>query len=120
MIKCGLRQEEHTTEHKRRIRKTIALSTGFRKHVISTFIEAGLNHEIREMLVDHATGLDASYFRPSEKQVLEEYLKAEPLLTIDPSLRLQKQVETLTLERSALDELRREVDNLKRFVRENP
>ena len=58
----------------------------------STFIEAGLNHEIRELLVDHATGLDASYFRPSEKQVLEEYLKAEQLLTIDPSLRLQQEV----------------------------
>jgi hypothetical protein len=71
MIKCGLRQEEHTTEHKKRVRKTVGLSKGFRKHVISTFIEAQVNHEIRELLVDHATGLDASYFRPSEKQVLK-------------------------------------------------
>ena len=43
------------------------------------------------MLVDHATGLDASYFRPSEKQVLQEFLKAEPYLTISNEARLQIQ-----------------------------
>lgn len=29
-----------------------------------------------------------NYFRPTEQNVLEEYLKAEPYLTIDPSMRL--------------------------------
>lgn len=93
LIRIGIRQVEHPTEpnsnnisHVNRIRKPISLSNGFRKHVISTFIEAGLNHEIRELLVDYATQLDQYYFRPSQEQVLNEYLKAEPLLTIDPSL----------------------------------
>jgi hypothetical protein len=117
MIKCGLRQAEHPTEHKKRVRKSIALANGFRKHVISTFIEAGLNHEIRELLVDHATGLDASYFRPSEKQVLEEYLKAEPLLTIDSSLRLQQEVQTLRVEKSSWEAMRKELDEIKKLVK---
>jgi hypothetical protein len=112
LIKCGLRQAEHPTEHKKRVRKSISLANGFRKHVISTFIEAGLNHEIRELLVDHAIGLDASYFRPSEDQVLREYLKAEQLLTIDPSLRLQQKVETLTLEKSKVESALTRIDDL--------
>lgn len=113
MVRSGLRQIEHPTEHKRRVRKSVALANGFRKHVISTFIEAGLNHEIRELLVDHATGLDASYFRPSEKQVLEEYLKAEPYLTIDSSLRLKQENDMLRISRSELEQLREEVKDIR-------
>lgn len=94
----------------------MTLSNGFRKRAISIFIEAGLNHEIRELLVDHATGLDASYFRPSEKQVLEEYLKAEPYLTIDPSIRLAQENQTLKVERSSWESLREEVEGLKALL----
>lgn len=116
LVRSGLRQVEHSTEHSERIRKSITMANGFRKHVISTFIEAGLNHEIRELLVDHATGLDASYFRPSEKRVLEEYLKAEPYLTIDSSLRLQQEVETLRVEKNSWESLREEVESLKSLI----
>jgi hypothetical protein len=94
----------------------VTLSNGFRKRANSIFIESGLNHEIRELLVDHATGLDASYFRPSEKQVLEEYLKAEPYLTIDSSLRLQQEVETLKVEKNSWESLREEVEGLKALL----
>ena len=53
MIKSGLRQFEHITENAnvKRVRKLVPLANGFRKYVISTFIEAGLNHEIRELIV---------------------------------------------------------------------
>lgn len=33
---------------------------------------------------------DASYIRPQEEDLLSEYLKAIPLLTIDPTQRLEK------------------------------
>jgi hypothetical protein len=118
LVRSGLREVEHPTEHNRRVRKNITLANGFRKHVISTFIEAGLNHEIRELLVDHATGLDSSYFRPSEKQVLEEYLKAEPLLTIDSSLRLQQEVQTLRVEKSSWEAMRKELDDIKELLKQ--
>lgn len=118
LIRCGLRTREHPTvpQSTKRIRKSISLSKGFRKRAISIFIEAGLNHEIRELLVDHATGLDASYFRPSEKQVLEEYLKAEPYLTIDPNARLIQENRTLKVERSSWESLREEVEGLKALL----
>jgi hypothetical protein len=103
LIRSGIRQEEYPTEHIKRVRKNVTLSNGFRKRAISIFIEAGLNHEIRELLVDHATGLDASYFRPSEKQVLEEYMKAESYLTIDSSVRLAQENQILTMDRNKLE-----------------
>jgi hypothetical protein len=118
LVRSGLREIEHPTapESPKRVRKSVSLSTGFRKHVISTVIQAGLNHEIRELICDHATQLDAHYFRPTEDQVLQEYLKAEPLLTIDPSLRLQHEIQTLRVERSSWEELRKEVDGLKELL----
>jgi hypothetical protein len=60
--------------------------------------------------------VDQNYFRPSEDQVLQEYLKAEPYLTIDPSLRLQQEVQTLKVEKSSWEALRVEVENLKALL----
>jgi integrase len=105
MIKCGIRQFEHPTapNTSNRVRKSVPLFNGFRKRVISTFIEAELNHEIREIIVDHDTGLDKNYFRPTENQVLQEYLKAEPLLTIDPAVRLKQENQVLKIDRTNLE-----------------
>ncbi|MFZ0510553.1 MAG: hypothetical protein WAM14_03005, partial [Candidatus Nitrosopolaris sp.] len=45
----------------------------------------------------HDIGLSESYYKPTEKEVLEDYLKATPLLTINADNRiLQKKVEELT------------------------
>jgi integrase len=85
-------------------------------HVISTFIEAGLNHEISELIVDHATQLDQNYFRPNEDQVLREYLKAEPYLTIDPAARLARENQELKVNMSSLEALKVEVENLKALI----
>jgi integrase len=120
LVKCGLRDVEHPTatapNSSKRVRKPISLSNGFRKHVISTFI-AGLNHEIRELIVDHATHLDQNYFRPTEDQVLQEYLKAEPYLTIDPSARLAKENQMLRIEKSNWELMRQELDEIKEVLK---
>jgi len=118
LIKSGIRHVEHPTapNSQKRVRKAVSLTKGYRKRAISIFIQAGLNHEIREMLVDHATMLDQNYFRPTEEAVLEEYLKAEPFLTIDPSLRLQKENEMLKIEKNSFDALAAEVEKLKAAI----
>jgi hypothetical protein len=118
LIRCGLRTREHPTapQSNGKIRKPVSLSKGFRKRCISLFIEAGLNHEIRELIIDHATQLDQNYFRPTEDQVLREYLKAEPYLTIDSSLRLKQEVETLRVQKSEMDELKAEIDKVKALL----
>lgn len=123
LVRAGIREVEHLTEvatnpsSPKRVRKPVSLSTGFRKHVISTFIEANLNHEIRELIVDHATMLDQNYFRPREDQVLAEYLKAEPLLTIDPAVRLAREIQTLGVEKSNWEAMRKELDELKELLK---
>ncbi len=55
------------------------------------------------MLVDHATQLDQNYFRPSEEEVLQEYMKAEPFLTVDPNVRLTNENRILTMDRNKLE-----------------
>ena len=113
--RCGLRQVEHVTESGgNKIRKSIPMLNGFRKHVISTFIHAGLNHEIRELIVDHNTHLDANYFRPTEVQVLEEYLKAEPYLTISPENKLRRENQQLRIKTEKIDIAIAEIHELKK------
>jgi seryl-tRNA synthetase len=50
-----------------------------------------------EITMGHDIGLSESYYKPTKKEVLEDYLKAAPLLTINAdNLILQKKVEELT------------------------
>jgi integrase len=50
-----------------------------------------------EVTMGHDLGVSESYWRPTEREVLEDYLKAVPLLTINgDSIVLQKQVVELT------------------------
>lgn len=50
-----------------------------------------------EILMGHDIGVSESYWRPTKQEVLEDYLKAVPLLTISgDSFVLQKKVEELT------------------------
>jgi integrase len=116
LVKCGLRTWEHPTapQSVNRIRKPVSLSKGYRKRVISIFIEAELNHEIRELLVDHTTQLDQNYFRPTEDQVLREYLKAEPYLTIDSSARLAQENQALKQEVNRFDKMEKQIEELNR------
>ena len=46
-----------------------------------------------EITMGHDIGVSASYYKPTENEVLEDYLKAVDLLTINGNLKLlQKQV----------------------------
>ncbi|HJT49023.1 MAG TPA: hypothetical protein VJ729_12650 [Nitrososphaeraceae archaeon] len=50
-----------------------------------------------EILLSHSIGISNSYYRPTENELLEDYLKCVDALTInDDKLTLQKQVEELT------------------------
>lgn len=44
---------------------------------------AGLNKSIVELLMGHSIGVGDSYLKPTENQLLEEYLKAVPQLAVD-------------------------------------
>lgn len=48
-----------------------------------------------EITMGHNIGLSASYYKPTEKEVLEDYLKAREFLTINDSNKLQEKIVSL-------------------------
>ena len=85
--------------------KEVATTHGFRKFFTTQLINSKVNPEIREMLLGHKIGLAGCYYRPTEKEMYQEYEKAIDNLTIDPSNRLQRKVEMLTIEKSRMDRI---------------
>ena len=69
--RCGLR----TVNHVERIRKSVARAHGFRKFFTTQLVNTRINPEIREMLLGHKIGLSSAYYRPTEEEMLEEYMK---------------------------------------------
>jgi CubicO group peptidase (beta-lactamase class C family) len=50
-----------------------------------------------EKLMNHSTGISDSYYRATEHELLEDYLKAADMLSVnDDKFSLQKQVSELT------------------------
>ena len=69
---------------------------GFRKY-FKTHAEQVMKPINVEILMSHSTGVSDSYYRPVEKDLLEDYMKAIDILTINnDKVTLQKQVEELT------------------------
>ena len=89
-------------------------SHAFRKGFKSICERKGMKSLHVEMLMGHDTGLAASYYRPSEFDLLDDYMThAADSLTIDPTFRLQKQVTKLETERTEeIDRLKAELTKL--------
>ena len=66
-------------------------------------VSSKVNPEIREMLLGHKIGLASANYRPTFEEMYKEYSKAIDNLTIDPTNRLQRKIETLTIEKSRFD-----------------
>jgi hypothetical protein len=67
------------------------------------------------MLLGHKIGLASCYYRPTEQEMYEEYEKAIDNLTIDPANRLQRKIETLTIEKSRLDRIEEKMLNMEQM-----
>jgi hypothetical protein len=73
-----------------------------------------------EISMGHNIGLSASYYKPTEKEVLEDYLKAVDLLTISNNNKLEKEISELKeknedneyIIRGKLEEMRKELEPL--------
>jgi integrase len=80
---------------------------GFRKFFKTMCETAGVKSIVTETLMGHSTGISDSYYRPTEKELLEEYLKATDLLTISEEKYLHHQVEKLKTEILDIDTLKK-------------
>jgi integrase len=98
--KSGLRTVQRQTELQHdehgKIRKDVRLTSGFRKFFDTQLIYADVRPAIKEMFMGHSITYDDNYFKPSENDVLEEYLTVVDWLTINEENRLKKQVKELT------------------------
>ncbi len=109
--KSGVRSLSH-----KRDRKEIAIAHGFRKFFTTQCINAKINPEIREMLLGHKIGLASCYYRPTQEDFIQEYMKAVNRLTINEENRLKHKVEILEIEKSQLATLQVDFEKLKKQV----
>ena len=108
------------------IRKPMMRCHAFRKIFDTICIENNVNHYVKEKLLGHTAklGLDVNYFRPTESQLLNEYLKVVNDLTINDENRLSKQIKELQeknqnkdyIIKGKLQEKEQEINDLKRSM----
>jgi integrase len=92
-LENGKRRHEFQTDH------------GFRKWFKTQSEISGMKPINVEILMGHSVGLSDSYYRATESELLDDYLKAIDFLTISEENRLRKKVKILEVEKSRLDQL---------------
>ncbi len=103
-----------TLAHKVKVKQT----HGFRKFAITMMDQAGVKDTHRRYLTGHAqVGQDGSYVLPTQEALLAEYLKAEDLLTINPTPRLKKENQELKSgQAEEIAQLRVQLSEYKQFT----
>jgi hypothetical protein len=104
---------------------------GFRK-LFKTVAERYMRPINVEILMGHNIGVSASYYKPKEHEVLEDYLNAAPHLTVSGDMKiLEKQIYELTEKQDEItlmrlkhekemEEMRQQMNNIVSLIRENP
>ena len=77
-------------------RTEIMRAHGLRKFFDTNLVRAVVHAIKIEALMGHKKGIQSSYFRPTDDELLEEYVKAIELLTINEENRLKIEVKELT------------------------
>jgi hypothetical protein len=89
---------------------------GFRSFYETKCQKARMNHNFVKILMDHSFGESENYHRPTEDELLDEYLLAVDLLTINDEFRLRKRIETLEIEKSQVESIKSEFEKFKQEV----
>jgi len=87
---------------------------GFRSFFETKCQKSRMHHNYLKILMDHSFGESENYHKPTEHELLDEYLIAVDRLTINDEFRLRKKVERLEIEKSQLEQLTADVAKLKR------
>jgi hypothetical protein len=102
----GLRNIDHVNPHKR---KEVPRLHGFRKFFTTQCINAKLNPEIRE--------LASCYYKPTEQEMLDEYMKAVNNLTINEENRLKIKIQKLEVKKGRIDKLEENLRILQKRIK---
>jgi hypothetical protein len=76
---------------------------GFRKYFKTRAEQSGMKPINVEILMGHSVGISDSYYRPTENELLQDYLKAVDALTISEEKQLRHEVEKLKVENAEID-----------------
>ena len=95
----------------------VPIAHGFRKFYTNQLIKSNVKAEVRLRLEGHSIGITDHYWRPSEEDMYLEYQKATNALTINEENRLKNRIEKLEVEKSQLELLTKDVEMLKRKMR---
>jgi hypothetical protein len=96
----GKKRHEFQTDH------------GFRKWFKTQSEISGMKPINVEILMGHSVGLSDSYYRATESELLDDYLKAIDFLSINEESRLSNKVKTLEFEKSRIDQLELTINRL--------
>ena len=112
--KSGIFESHRLTESKKSgaIRNAIHRAHGFRKFFETNLFRAKILDPIPEMLLGHDIGMKKHYIRLTEDEILEEYIKAVDLLTINEESRLRRKVIELTSSADRIDNLQEQIELL--------
>jgi hypothetical protein len=101
------KEEEGRKKRRRQDRHDIMLFHGIRKYVNHALVNAGCNVIAKELLIGHAApGLEGSYLRPTEGELLTEFVKAIPALSLSQESELRQKVDRLRVEVADIDVLK--------------
>jgi integrase len=116
--RAGIREKTILKEGQKpgSFRKSIPQVHGLRKAFSTFALNAKMDIIKRRMLEGHSVGIDEHYCKPSEADLLEEYMKGVDNLTIDPANRLQKKVTVLQKRNDNLDRLLDRLDKLEKEI----
>ena len=125
LIDAGIRKNGHDMH----VRHEVAGNHGFRKWYNTQMIRANVKPLIKEILLGHKTsiGLEASYYRPEQSEILAEYLKAIDHLTIISERKLKIEVDELQKKligegkmQAQLDDIKERLERYERADKEAP
>ena len=88
---AGIRNHEFKSSH------------SFRKFFETKCQTAKMNHNNIKLLMDHSLGESQNYHRPTEEELLEDYLNVIDFLTINEENRLRRKVEKLEIEKNKIE-----------------
>jgi hypothetical protein len=109
---AGIRPKEKAG--KRQDRHDIMLFHGIRKYVNHSLVNSGCDVIAKELLIGHSPpGLEGSYLRLTENELLIQFLKAIPALSLSQEHELREQVEELRIEVADLNVLKAAYNELR-------
>jgi hypothetical protein len=99
-------------------RKQVPILHAFRKFTTKQLHDSKLDKAIIELLLGHRIGLTSVYYKPTEKEMLNEYYKAVPLLTISNEERLKfKLEERIQIEKTRMESMEETMKKLQQEVK---